>query len=267
MIDARFEVLVKLPWYTEGPAADSLGNIFFTTLQGKVILKIDSKGKISEWVKANCPNGQIILPNDEHLICDSGEKSISRYDKQGKFIRYDVKEHCGDEIVSSPNDLVCDGYGGIYFTDSLREHGKVFYCKPGGTETVIARNLDFPNGIAMSQDGNTLFVAESYQNRILSFDIKHGYRQKIFAALPTHTSGKLTDNLPDGLKIDADDNLWVAHYGMGSVHVLSSQGKLINTIKVDLPLTSNLFLTEETIFVTGGYNEPGPGGLLQLAKS
>jgi gluconolactonase len=266
MVDTRFEVLVKLPWYTEGPAVDSRGNIFFTTLKGKVIFKIDSKGKLSEWVAANCPNGQLILPNDEHLVCESGEKSISRFDKQGKFIQYDIEGRCGDEIVSSPNDLVTDTQGGIYFTDSVREHGKVFYYKPGGTETVVARNLDFPNGIAVSRDGNTLFVAESYQNRILSFEINNGYRQKIFAALPTQASGKIIDNLPDGLRVDADGNVWVAHYGMGSIHVLSPQGNLINTIKAAFPLTSNLCLTEQTIIVTGGYGEPGPGGLLQMAR-
>ena len=89
----------------------------------------------------------------------------------------------------------------------------------------------------------------------------------MFAVLPTHSSGKIIDNLPDGLRVDWEGNVWVAHYGMGSMHVLSPQGKLINTIKVAFPLTSNLCLTEQIIIVTGGYGEPGPGGLLQLARN
>src|SRR5690606_32049857 len=155
---------------------DRHGNIFFTTMKGKLILKIDSRGKLSEWAKAECPNGQIILPGGDHLVCDSGSRSINRYGANGKLKAYDIKDKCCGEEIFSPNDLVMDNEGGIYFTDSIRTKGKVCYYKPGGTEKIIARNLDFPNGIAISRDGSKLLVAESYKNRILSFDIHPGFK-------------------------------------------------------------------------------------------
>ena len=257
--------MVKLPWYTEGPVMDRDGSIFFTTLKGKLILKIDSTGKISEWAKAENPNGQIILPSGDHLICDNGVPGISRYDSEGNLKGYDIKNKCSGEEVSSPNDLVMDTEGGIYFTDSVREKGKVCYYKPGGTEKIIARDLDFPNGIAISNNGSTLLVAESYKNRILSFDIHAGFKKGIFADLPVHPSGEIIKNLPDGIKVDNEGNLWVAHYGMSCVQVLSPKGKVINSIPVDFPLTSNLFLAENNLIVTGGFDEPGPGGLLQVS--
>ena len=96
--------MVKLPWYTEGPVMDRDGSIFFTTLKGKLILKIDSTGKISEWAKAENPNGQIIPPSGDHLICDNGVPGISRYDSEGNLKGYDIKNKCSGEEVSSPND-------------------------------------------------------------------------------------------------------------------------------------------------------------------
>ena len=261
----KFEVLVKLPWYTEGPVVDNVGNIFFTTLKGKLILKIDIRGKLSEWTKAECPNGQIIDPDGDHLVCDTGTKSVTRYNSSGRLVGYDVKDNFAGENIHSPNDLVMDAHGGIFFTDSVRNSGKVCYYQPGGEEKIIANGLDFPNGIAIADNGGRLLVAESYKNRILSFDIHNNYESSVFAVLPQHRSGAVVDNLPDGIKIDESGHLWVAHYGMGCLQVLSREGDLLKSIQVDFPLASNLFIDKRHLIVTGGFGEPGPGGLLQMS--
>lgn len=267
LIGAQVEVLVKLPWYTEGPVQDKNGNIFFTTMKGGLILCIDNRGKISEWGKAACPNGQLIMPDGHHVVCDSQEHAVSLFDKNGKFKQFLVKDTCAGEKVNSPNDIVIDKQGGIYFTDSVRHNGNVFYVDSKGNQKLVASNLDFPNGITISADQQKLIVAESYRNRLIAIDIKSGnYEKYVFCNLPEHSEKNIIKNLPDGIKTDESGNIWVAHYGMSSLQVISPRGEFIKSVPVEFPLTSNLWLGEEMIIITGGYGEPGPGGLLQIAR-
>ncbi|HEX3934340.1 MAG TPA: SMP-30/gluconolactonase/LRE family protein, partial [Puia sp.] len=80
-----------------------------------------------------------------------------------------------------------------------------------------------------------------------------------------HLSGKEQDNLPDGMTLDDDENLWVAHYGMQAIHKLSPGGNLLLSVNTTIPFTSNLtFSDERTLIVTGGYGEPGPGALCRI---
>jgi gluconolactonase len=266
--DQKTECLTKIPWYTEGPVVDIDGNVFFTTLLGGVILKLDIKGIVSNWAKAKMPNGQIILDDGDHLVCDSGDRSISRFSSEGEFRGNDIQMDCAGKTIHVPNDLAVDAFGGIYFTDSIRKDGQVFYFSRDGCQRRIASHLDYPNGIALSNDGKFLFVAESYRNRIILISLKSpGITEgewELFTELPYHPSGDATKNLPDGIKIDLLGQLWVAHYGMHSVHVYSESGKFKKSISTDFPLTSNLCITQNELIVTGGYSEPGPGGVLKM---
>lgn len=88
---------------------------------------------------------------------------------------------------------------------------------------------------------------------------------EVFADLPKHISGDQQKNLPDGLALGKNGELLVAHYGMQAVQVLSSIGALETSIDSGMLLTSNLcFLTEDSLLVTGGHAEPGPGGLFKI---
>ncbi|CAL1517241.1 SMP-30/gluconolactonase/LRE family protein [Chitinophaga sp. MM2321] len=269
VINSRVEKIADFPFYTEGPAIDSQGNIYCTTLTGGSILKVDRAQRITHWASSDCPNGQIILPNDEHLICDIGQAAIRRFDAEGQFIRNDIEKFCDDIPIHTPNDLVVDASGNIYFTDSIREEGKICFVGIDGTQRILASGLDYPNGLVVSPDQQWLYIAESYKNRIIRIDLKQpGVAMsdiKVFAALPVHPAGKPENNLPDGLTLDAGGNLWVAHYGMQAVHQLSPDGQLLLSINTAIPLTSNLvFVDEYTLIVTGGHGEPGPGSLHKI---
>lgn len=265
----RTEKISDLPFYTEGPAMDSKGNIYCTTLSGGTILKMDTEKKITEWAFSDCPNGQIVLPDDDHLICDVKLAAVRRFDSKGRFIKNEIEKYCADAPVYCPNDLITDDDGNIYFTDSVRNKGKVCFSGINGEQRILADNLDYPNGLVLSFDQRTLYVAESYKNRIVKISLEHAGSINgaigVFSELPTHSSEKETDNLPDGLALDQDGNVWVAHYGMQSIHKLSSEGRVLISIDTNMPLTSNLFFCDpESIIVTGGYGEPGPGGLLKV---
>lgn len=265
--------LLDLPYYTEGPAMGANGDLFFTTLSGRGIGKFDKEGNYSKWAEGPCPNGQIILANGEHWFCDSASSAISRYSSSGKFMEYSVQGMCAGIRVNTPNDLILDSQGNLYFTDSIRENGKVFFKGYDGAEYLLAEGIDYANGLVLSPDEKYLFVAESFRNRILRIELSAPgiarHRVEVFTKLPRHTSGEVTSNLPDGLAMDQEGRLWVAHYGMGAVQIISQQGMLLQSIETSLPLTSNLcFISDapqiKTLLVTGGYGEPGPGAVFEL---
>lgn len=263
------EKIRDLPFYTEGPAMDSKGNIYCTTLSGGAILKIDTENKMSEWAYSDCPNGQIVLPDDDHLVCDVKLAAVRRFDRNGQFIKNEIEKYCDGVEIYCPNDLITDDSGNIYFTDSIRDKGKICFLGVNGERSILADDLDYPNGLVLSFDQKTLYVAESYKNRVIKIALESAGKTKdtieVFAELPTHSSGKEIDNLPDGLALDRDGNVWVAHYGMQAIHKLSLEGELLASIDTNMPLTSNLFFyNSEVIVVTGGYGEPGPGGVFRV---
>lgn len=265
--------LTDCDYYTEGPAVDQDGNIYFTTLTGGKIMKIDRKGTSSIWAESSCPNGQRILSNGDHLVCDSRLGKVIRFDASGKKIQDAAFGICGDTAIQTPNDLVVDEDAGFYFTDSLRYNGSVYFFGSDGSKRVVANGLDYPNGICLSGNRTKLFIAESYKNRILVIDLKDpgvpasGYR--VFCQLPANQENPETGNLPDGIMTDASDRLWVAHYGMQAVQLISSQGELIATYNTEIPLTSNLCFAKDGVelVVTGGRGEPGPGNVNLLVFS
>jgi len=263
--------LTSIPYYTEGPVTDKEGNLYFTTLSGGLIYKMNRRDVLSEWTKAVCPNGQVILPNGDHLVCDSKLATLSRFNADGDFLKNDIEGSCAGMTVYVPNDVIADRNGGVYFTDSIRARGKVGYKGPDGKEYILAQNLDYPNGLVLSDDERFLFVAESYKNRILIFSLKApGISDgsfNVFANLPGNAIKDVSKNLPDGIKIDKYGNLWVAHYGMSAVQILNKEGMLIQTIQTGIPLTSNLCLVDNEVIITGGYGEPGPGAILKITLS
>ena len=263
---------IQLEHYTEGPAMDNQGNVYCTTLTGGTILKLDRNDKYSVWGRSACPNGQIILSNGDHLVCDSRLASLVRYNNEGFFLGYEVQDACCDVKISVPNDLVADKTEGIYFTDSIRHDGKIFYRSNEGKEYVVAYGLDYPNGLVLSPDEKTLLVAESYRNRIVALTLETpGIAVgdiKLVAELPSHHSGKTENNLPDGIAIDNMNRLWIAHYGMQAIQLMNMDGQLVDSIEIPFPLVSNVFLSGTNcsdVIVTGGYGEPGPGAICRLS--
>jgi microcystin degradation protein MlrC/sugar lactone lactonase YvrE len=264
------ETLADLPWYTEGPVAAADGNMYFTTLSGGSVMRIDPSGTVAEWASGTCPNGQIQMPGGDHLVCDSRDGRVNRYTANGKFVGHYTPSVIANREVRVPNDLCLDRSGYLYFTDSVRHDGRVFGMAPDGGTFMIAEDLDYPNGIVLSEDESILYVAESYANRILAFSLVGPGRvaeqgKRVFSDLPCHPSGEPLGNLPDGIALHPRGWLAVAHYGMGQVQILRADGVLITSLDVGMPLISNLvFIDEHTLMVTGGYAEPGPGAVKRI---
>ena len=146
--------------------------------------------------------------------------------------------------------------------------GTVHYIDSKRVTHTVASGLAFPNGIVLRPDGKELLVGESQKNRILAFPVlgpgKLG-EPKVLVDLPAKGEGQI-GNEPDGIALDAEGNLYVAHYGMKRVQVVSPEGKVIRRYDGGNQTTSNVCFAGpkmDTLFVTGGTARglvpPGPG--------
>jgi gluconolactonase len=230
--------------------------------------------KTSIWTVTGAPNGHKVLANGEHLVCDASHNAVLHLTAAGKIIDK-ASAQCNGKPLRGPNDLTLDPAGGFYFTDPggsgiKNPIGTVHYVDPKGKTHLVAEGLAYPNGIVLRPDRKTLLVAESQKNRILQYDLvspgKAG-SMKVFAELPTK-QGEQIDNQPDGICLDADGNLYVAHYGMRQVQVLGPNGKLMRRYPGGNLTTSNVGFggpKMNQLYITGGLaEEAGRGGLFRI---
>ena len=195
-------------------------------------------------------------------------------DAQGKFLGT-ASSGCDGRPLSEPTDLALDPKGGFYFTDSggARERpvGEILFVDSHGTTHLAAAGLNFPQGIVLRPDGKTLLVSESRRNRILSYDVQTPGRlgpMKVLADLPQTQKGQIA-NEPQGLCLDQHGNLYVAHYGMGKVEVLSRKGRLIRQYPAGLLTASSVTFggpKMDQLFITGAIGAEGqtPGGVFEF---
>jgi gluconolactonase len=252
------EKIAEVPGYCEGIVFDRTGQAYVSDTQHGTIYKISPGGNRSVWAITSAPNGHKILPDGTHLVADKG--AVLHLDANGKKLR-DASRESGGKRLRAPNDLSIDPKGGFYFTDPggsgvAKPIGTVHYVDPKGRTRTIAEGLAFPNGIVLRPDGKTLLVGESGHNRILIFDVsapgKIGNR-RVFATLPAK-QGDQIENAPDGIALDEAGNLYVAHYGMRTVQVLSPEGKLLRSYPGGNLTTSNVAFggpNLDQLYITG----------------
>ena len=265
--------VVIVPEYTEGIVFDHAGNAYIS--HGKVITKISPDLKIRPWAETGAPNGHKVLADGTHLVCDASHHAVLHLDANGKMLPPASKE-CDGKPLRGPNDLTLDPKGGFYFTDPGESSdknpiGTVHYVDPMGKTHLVAKGLAFPNGIVLRPDGKTLLVAESKPNRVLAYPVLEPGKvgeMKVFAMLPAK-EGDQIDNQPDGMCLDADGNLYVAHYGMHQVQVLSPEGKLLRRYPGGTLTTSNVAFAgpnRDQLYVTGALGEEkgSKGALFRL---
>lgn len=262
--------LVTVPEFCEGVVFDRDGNGY--TSHGKFVTRFTLDGNQEIWAETGGANGHKILADGTHLLCDRSHRAVLRLDADGKILGPAAKEFDGKPL-RGPNDLSLDvKNGGFYFTDP--EHsdltnriGGVYYCdKADGTGTVrlVDKGLAYPNGVVLTSDGKRLFVAETLTNQVHVYDVvapgKVGSRKR-FADLPKMDKAQgHIDGLPDGMCLDAEGNLYVAHFGMGRVEVLDKNGKWLRAIPSGNITSSNVAFggpNHDQLFVTGGLGPIG----------
>jgi gluconolactonase len=266
------EKLFEVPVYCEGIVFDHDGNGYIS--HGKVITKFTPALKTSIWAETGAPNGHKVLADGTHLVCDASQHAVLHLDANGKILGKASSE-CDGKPLRGPNDLTLDPKGGFYFTDpgdsdDKKPIGTVHYVDPKGKTHLVADGLAYPNGIVLRPNGKELVVAESKKNRILAIQITapgQAGRLKVFADLPDKERDQV-DNQPDGICLDREGNLYVAHYGMRQVQVINPKSQIIRRYPGGNLLTSNVGFAGpdmNELYITGSINKDGkPGAVFRL---
>lgn len=262
--------LLDAPHYTEGVVFDHAGLGYFSEADSIWQFSLDGAAKV--FAVTGAPNGHKILADGTHLVCDASRHAVLHLAADGRMLE-PASTACDGKPLRGPNDLTLDTpHNGFYFTDpggSDENHpiGTVHYVDQAKQTSLVAGEIAFPNGIVLRPDGKQLLVGESKHNRILLFDVtgpgKVDHR-RVFADLPKKdpAAGQV-DNQPDGMCLDAEGNLYIAHYGMHTVEVLSPEGKLIRRYEAGTLTTSNVAFggpDMDRLFVTGALAGEQSGG-------
>jgi len=236
--DAKIEVLAGGFKWTEGPVWDKKGNaLLFTDIPNNRVVRWSEKDGVKDFLKPSGYTGKepftgiepgangLAFDKDGNLIlCQHGDRRVVRLAKDGKSFETLADKYMGKRL-NSPNDLVFAKNGDLYFTDPpyglpklMEDPNKeldfqgVYRLSPKGELTLLTKEMTRPNGIGLSPDEKTLYVANSDPDKA------------IWMAFPINADGTLgkgkvihdsTDEvkakkpgLPDGLKVDAKGNIF-----------------------------------------------------------
>ena len=200
-------------------------------------------------------NGLYFDANNRLVICDSGLRRISRLNTK-RYFKENLVSHYQGKKFNSPNDLVINSRGDIFFTDppyglenlnqSARkelEFNGVYCLRADSTLLLLTDQLTYPNGIALSPDEKTLYVSNSDpENAVwmayqLNEDCTVDSGRVFFDGRDWVKQGK--EGLPDGMAIDEKGNLFAT--GPGGVCIINPQGKLLGIIEVGHPVATCTF--------------------------
>ena len=217
--------------FTEGPAVDKQGNVFFTDQPNDKIWKYGTDGQLTIFLDKTGRSNGMYFDKKGNLLTAADEKNEIWSISPDKKITVLLDNYEGKRF-NGPNDLWMNPKGGIYFTDPYYQRpywerkkadlsGQHVYYLPKGKKTafIVDSNLVKPNGIVGSGDGKYLFVADINDNKTYKYDInKNGSlsNRRLFAEMGS-----------DGMTLDKQGNLYLTGQG---VTVFNSEGKKIEHI-------------------------------------
>ena len=243
--------------FTEGPAADANGNLYFTDIPNNRIHKHDATGKLSVFSdpSGHC-NGLMVVGN--RLLACEMDGQLKQYDlATGKQATL-ANEYNGKRF-NAPNDLVIDKTGGIYFTDPRYRAPEpwpqgteaVYYRAANGAVTRLVEDRTAPNGIILSPDEKTLYVIPSMEKQMWAYRVESPGKigaGRVFCELQQPPNA--TNAGGDGLTIDTNGNLYITT-GLG-LQVFNPSGKQLGVIPVPEHPANVAFggKDKKTLFVT-----------------
>ncbi|MFB1296854.1 SMP-30/gluconolactonase/LRE family protein [Mycobacterium sp. pW049] len=179
------------------------GLVWFSDMLGEAVHTVTLDGQMSTLpLVGHAPSGLGFRPDGSLLIVSTDRRQILRYDGESVDIVADVSAM----VPASLGDMVVDAHGCAYVGSQARASGVIVRVDPDdGHATVVAGDLDFPNGMAITTDGTTLIVAESTGRRLTAFTV--GADGMLF---DRRTFADGLDGPPDGICLDDDGGVWAA---------------------------------------------------------
>ncbi len=240
--------------FTEGPTADTKGDIYFTDQPNDRIMTWNSKTGLSTFMQPSGRSNGLAFDKDGNLwSCADGKNELWRItpDKKSEV----MASLFGGKPFNGPNDLWINPAGGIYFTDpfykrSWWDHTEmpqqkqcVYFLTPDFKKvTLVADDLQQPNGIVGTPDGKTLYVADIRANKTWTYSINPDgtiSEKRLFCEMGS-----------DGMTIDSRGNIYLTGKG---VTVFDKTGKRIGNIPVPESWTANVCFGDKdlkSLFIT-----------------
>jgi len=258
--------------FPEGPIAMADGSVILVEIMRGTLSRVSPDGAVEVIADlGGGPNGAAVGPDGAIYVCNNGGFDWIDVNGQpfpvgrakdyagGRIERVEPQSgkatvlytHCDGVPLSGPNDIVFDASGGFWFTDLGQRHGRlqdrgaVYYARPDGSfirEAVFP--ADSPNGIGLSPDEKTLYVADTASARLWAYDI--GAPGEILAQ-PGHYAGRCIAGMSglqhfDSLAVDVQGNICVATILNGGITTLSAEGlQLGHTPTGDIATTNICF--------------------------
>jgi gluconolactonase len=251
---AQLEKLAGDFVFTEGPASDAQGNVFFTDQPNDRILKWSVDGKLSTFLQpCGRSNGMCFDAVGNLWACADEQNALWRISPAGQTTVI-VKDYQG-KLLNGPNDVWVRPDGGLYFTDPFYKRDYwtrgpmeqdcegVYYLTPDHTKlTRVVSDLRKPNGIIGTPDGKTLYVADSRGEKTYAYAIQRDgtlSHRRLFCQMRS-----------DGMTLDSEGNVYLTGKG---VTVFDRAGKQIAQIPVQEAWTGNVCFGGKdghTLFIT-----------------
>jgi gluconolactonase len=234
--------------FTEGPAPDAQGNVYFSDVRAGRTYKWTLDGKTSVWRDdTGNANGLAFDQGGNLLTCEGGRGRVAAVDPAGKVSV--VADQYRGKPFNQPNDLWIDPQGGVYFSDPIYGRARrnqdgehVYYVSPDRKRVVrVIDDMVRPNGLVGTPDGKILYVTDHGDKKTYRYDIASAgvlVNKRLF--FPAGA---------DGMKLDREGNLYMAEDG---IVVCNAAGKHLETIAVPEQPTNLCFAGPDgrTLFIT-----------------
>jgi gluconolactonase len=244
--------------FTEGPAGDAQGNVYFTDIPANKIYRSDANGQLTTFSdQSNHANGLMFNSRGELVACEMDGR-IAAWNIATKERRVLAQTYQGKRF-NAPNDLVIDQQGGIYFTDphfrapEPLPQGKtaVYYVDGEGNVTRLVDNLPAPNGVILSPDEKTLYVFPSLQAEMMAYPVETpGVLGEGRQFCRLQQPGGSRNSGADGVTVDTQGNLYITS-DLG-IQVFASNGQLLGVIAIPERPSNVTFagLDGQTLYIT-----------------
>jgi sugar lactone lactonase YvrE len=209
------------------------GRVWFSDWGAHQVIALDPNG--GHEVVCSVPSFPMcieFLPDGRLLVVDSVQRRLLRREPDGSMVT-----HADLAAISEKpwNDIVVDAYGNAYvnnigfdFPHGEPVPGLVALVASDGSCRQVADDLAFPNGMAITADGATLIVAESYANRLTAYDIGHDG-----ALANRRVWADVGEDHPDGICVDAEGAIWYADVGNRHCVRTREGGEILATVELD----------------------------------
>ena len=234
--------------FTEGPAADAQGDVYFSDIPASRTYKWSPDGKITLFRKdTGNANGLAFDRAGNLFACEGGRGRVVSIDPQRRVTV--VAGQYNGKAFNQPNDLWIDPQGGVYFSDpiygraeQMQDGEHLYYVSPDRKHVVrVVDDMVRPNGLIGTPDGKRLYVSDHGAKRIYLYDIENDgtlSHKRFFAPVGA-----------DGMKLDSEGNVYMAEKG---IVVYDAAGKYRETIGVPHEPTNLCFAGPDSriLFIT-----------------